>query len=92
MNSTTPASLARSLEIRQAVAGSKGVGILRTGAGALQVLAMIGSAILILLGVLMGGRAFVAAVDPSGLVTHTTVVTSSATADLREPATRSRES
>ncbi|VEG28312.1 hypothetical protein [Actinomyces howellii] len=95
MNSTTPSSLARSLEIREAVAERRysGIGLLRAGTSLLQVLAMAGSAVLVLLGVLMGGRAFVAAVDPSGLVTHTsTVVAASTTADLREPATRGRES
>lgn len=93
MFGTISSSLARNAQIRHDVAGSTGARALLSGLSLIQVLTLIGTGVLVLLGVLVGGRAFVAAVDPTNMVTHTAPIeVSAATADLREPASRGRES
>jgi len=84
MSTTAPASesLTRSARIRTAVEGFS----------VLQLLVLIGTTLLVLLGALLGGRAYVAAADSGGLVSQPAVTTATGTAvEPREPATRSRQ-
>lgn len=80
MSTTAPASesLTRSARIRTAV----------EGVSVLQLLVLIGTTLLVLL----GGRAYVAAADSGGLVSQPAVTTATGTTvEPREPATRSRQ-
>ena len=76
------ASLTRSARSRAAVEGFS----------ALQVLVLIGTTLLVLFGVLIGGRNYVSAVDTDKLVSQpANVVAASSAAEPREPTTRSRQ-
>ena len=80
MSTTAPASesLTRSARIRTAV----------EGVSVLQLLVLIGTTLLVLL----GARAYVAAADSGGLVSQPAVTTATGTTvEPREPATRSRQ-
>ena len=76
------ASLTRSARIRSAV----------EGISALQVLVLIGTTLLVLFGVLLGGRSYVSAVDTDKLVSQpANVIAASDAAEPREPAASSRQ-
>ena len=76
------ASLTRSARIRSAV----------EGISVLQVLVLLGTTLLVLFGVLLGGRNYVSAVDTDKLVSHPTdVIAASDTVEPREPAASSRQ-
>ncbi|WP_128773074.1 hypothetical protein [Actinomyces oricola] len=60
------------------------------GLSLLQVLTMVGTAILLLLGVMLGGRAFITGVDSTNLVTVPANTVSAPLAEQREPSNRSR--
>lgn len=93
MSDTISATPTRSTQIHRDTVEPSGVRALLSGLSLVQALTLLGTGVLVLLGVLLGGRAYVAAVDPTNLVTHSsTIEAASATAELREPATRSRES
>ena len=62
-----------------------------SGLSLLQVLALAGTLLLVLLGTLVGGRAYVASAAPATVVEPATVVSATAVADQREAATRLRE-
>lgn len=76
------ASLTRSARIRSAV----------EGISVLQVLVLLGTTLLVLFGVLLGGRNYVSAVDTDKLVSQPTdVIAASDTVEPREPAANSRQ-
>ncbi|MCZ0859102.1 hypothetical protein [Actinomyces israelii] len=76
------ASLTRSARIRSAV----------EGISVLQVLVLLGTTLLVLFGVLLGGRNYVSAVDTDKLVSQPTdVIAASDTVEPREPAASSRQ-
>ena len=76
------ASLTRGARIRSAV----------EGISALQVLVLIGTTLLVLFGVLLGGRNYVSAVDTNKLVSQpANVVVASNATEPREPAASSRQ-
>ena len=80
MSTTAPASesLTRSARIRTAV----------EGVSVLQLLVLIGTTLLVLLGALLGGRAYVAAADSGGLVSQPAVTTATGNAAEGRETTR----
>lgn len=60
------------------------------GLSLVQALALVGTTVAVLLGVLLGGRAYVSAVMGPEAAAPATPVVSVATADVRDPSTRSR--